>query len=106
LTRDPEKYKDKQVKGKVEFTSENPKQLISRLEKEGHKKVFLSVGAKVLSLFLKDQLVNEFILTLEPKIFGKGINMVEEGEFEVNLQLIEVNQLNDKGTLLLKYSVD
>ncbi len=104
LTREPSKYKADEIKGHVEFTDEQPNALIKRLEDEGVQKVFLSVGGGVSKLFFEQKLVTDFILTLEPFIFGQGIEMVGEGDFEVNLKLVSSEKLNNQGTILLNYT--
>ena len=105
LTRNRRKYKSDMVKGSLEFTSESPKDLIKRLEKQGYKEMLLVGGTEINSAFLKNSLVDELHLTIEPLIFGKGKNLVSEVEFEVALELLEVKKLNKKGTLYLIYSI-
>jgi len=79
--------------------------LVKRLESKGYKEALLTVGGKLSSLFFQKKLINEFYLTLEPKIFGKGIPMVAESDLDVSFQLQSSKKLNKKGSLLLKYSV-
>ena len=47
LTRQPERYNPKTVKGKLEFSDETPKQLVKRLTLLGHKKILL-VGGSII----------------------------------------------------------
>ena len=69
----------------------------------GYKSALLGGGAVINSLFLKYKLINEIILTIEPKIFGKGISLFSE-ENEINLELKEILKLN-KNSILIKYRV-
>ena len=105
LTRDPAKYESEKVDGQLEFSNEPVSDLIKRLGNQGYDKALLAVGGKISALFLQDKLINEFRLTLEPKMFGEGVNMIGEGNFEVEFKLDSMEKLNDKGTLLLTYSV-
>lgn len=105
MTRHPEKYKSKQVHGQLEFTNENPGQLIKRLEKERQDKILLVGGPHIATLFMKDQLIDELWLTLEPKIFGIGGNFVMDEKFDISLILLNSEIINDKGTLINKYKV-
>ena len=105
MTRDPKSYESEKIEGVLEFTNESPRELIDRLKKEGIEKSFLSVGGILVSLFLKEKLVDNFYLTLEPKIFGKGTPIVAETELEADFKLESIEKLNAKGTLLLKYKL-
>ncbi|MBI4009065.1 dihydrofolate reductase [Candidatus Roizmanbacteria bacterium] len=106
LTRDPEKYKKFKVTGQLEFTSESPQKLVSRMKKKGYKTMLVVGGGEINSLFFKTGLVDELYLTIEPKIFGEGRPLVSEEELDISLRLLSIKKLNSKGTLLLKYSVN
>jgi dihydrofolate reductase len=103
MTKNPIKYSDRSVKGQLEFLNESPKKLIEQLQSRGYKKMLLVGGGIINGLFLKQNLVDELYLTIEPKIFGSGKNIVEEQLLNINLQLINIKKLNKAGTLLLKY---
>ena len=103
LTSSPEKYKNEQIKGQLEFTSETPRQLYDRMI--DHPKMLLVGGSRVYSSFMKEGLVDEIYLTIEPVVFGEGKNLFAEGNFETKLKLESVERLNKKGTILLKYKV-
>lgn len=105
MTRHPEKYKHHAIPGQLEFTNEPPKQLVNRLKKEKYKNLTLVSGSQLTTAFLKDNLIDELWLTLEPKLLGKGNSLVQEEELDVTLKLLESKKLNDQGTLLLKYAV-
>ena len=105
ITRTPEKYESEKIPNKLEFTNENPKDLINRLENKGFQIGYLVGGANTNTEFFKQNLVTELWQTVEPKILGKGNGIIGEEEIEISLELIESKKLNDKGTLLLKYRV-
>ena len=105
MTRHPEKFKAREVPGHLEFSNEDPKKLINRLEKEGQERLLVVGGPQIATLFLKEQLIDELWLTLEPKIFGTGGNFVIEEKFDISLILINSERINDKGTLINKYRV-
>jgi dihydrofolate reductase len=63
-------------------------------------------GAVANALFLKAGLVNEIWLTVEPVIFGTGIDLFRGAEFDLHASLISVEQLNEGGTVHLKYRVN
>lgn len=105
LTRSPKKYSNKIVKGQLEFSNETPKKLVERMKTLGYKKMLLVGGSTINGLFLKQNLVNELYLTIEPKIFGFGKNIVEGQLLNVNMILKSVKKINNKGTLLLRYKI-
>jgi len=105
LTRTPEKYKQFAVNGQLEFSAESPQALLKRLEKAGYKKALLVSGGKVATSFFKEGLVDELLLTIEPKIFGTGEPLVQNENFDISLRLMSCTQLNDTGTLMLQYKV-
>lgn len=106
MTSNPAKYKLEEVSGQLEFTNEEPRDLVKRLEKKGYKKMLLVGGAGVNTSFFKQGLVDELLLTIEPKIFGKGKAIVTDEELNVRLKLLSIERLNKQGTLLLMYQVD
>lgn len=78
-----------------EFTlAENPKQALKILEEKGFKEVVLTGGSINNTSFAKENLIDEIILDIEPVIIGKGIRLFKEEEFQLNLKLIDVIQLN------------
>jgi dihydrofolate reductase len=104
LTSDPKKYEIEQIPNQLEFTSEQPHELIKRLE-QNYSSTLLVGGAEINSLFLKENLVNELWLTIEPKVFGKGNSLIGEKEIDINMKLLSIEKLNGQGTLLLRYAI-
>lgn len=105
ITRSPIKYKNQEKKGLLEFTSENPANLVQRLSSLGYKQMLLAGGGEINSFFLKEGLVDEIYLTIEPKIFGLGKSLFTEDNLNVNLMLKSVKRLNKSGTIQLIYAV-
>lgn len=104
LTRNPERYEQYKEVGQLEFSNEHPKELVSRLEKEGYTQMLLVAGSQVTTAFFEEKLVDELWLTLEPKMFGKG-KQILTGEMEIDVKLYNIEQLNQHGTLLLQYEI-
>lgn len=105
MTKEPLKYEKFNALGQLEFTSDSPVQLIQRFEKEGQELVLVAGGAHIATSFLKEQLVDELWLTIEPKIFGTGGNFVIDEKLDISLKLISCESVNDQGTLFTKYKV-
>lgn len=105
LTRNPEKYLDQSVVGQLEFSSETPKELVKRMTISNYKKILLVGGATINGLFLKNKLVNEFHLTIEPRLFGTGKSIADKQILNTKMRLISIKKINNAGTLLLKYKI-
>jgi len=105
MTRQPEKYRNLEVPGKIEFASESPVELAARFRSKGHKQMLVLGGPAVATSFLKEQLIDELWLTFEPKIFGTGGNLVTDVKLDISLHLIHVEKVNAQGTLITKYAV-
>jgi dihydrofolate reductase len=87
----------------VKWVNGEPQQVLEELETLGYKSALLGGGATINSLFLKNKLITEIILTIEPKIFGQGLSLFNE-DLDVNLKLLEIEKLNDN-TIMIKYQV-
>lgn len=105
LTRSPKKHLNQTIKGQLEFTDESPEKLVKKLSLLGYKKMLLVGGGTINGLFLKQNLVDELYLTIEPKLFGKGKNIIEEQLLNTSLKFVSVKKMNKIGTLLLKYKI-
>lgn len=95
--------KDKEnIKGELEYF-EDIKELLKSLENRGYKEAILCGGAEINSLFIKNNLISEIYITIEPKIFGNGINLFSETDLDIDLELIEIKKMNN--SCILKYKV-
>ena len=88
----------------VLFTSESPEKIIAQLATKGHTEAVIIGGTQTVSAFVKAGLVNEIILVVEPVLFGKGLPLVNDVEFEYKLSLLDVKKLSDN-TIQLRYEV-
>ena len=87
----------------VKWVSGEPEKVLEELEILGYKSALLGGGSTLNSLFLKNKLINEIILTVEPKIFGSGLSLFNE-DINADLELITMEKLNEN-TIMLKYKV-
>jgi dihydrofolate reductase len=105
MTRDPARYKKYEVPGLLEFTDNSPLQLIARYNNAGFNQMLIVGGPHLSTSFLKEQLIDELWLTIEPIIFGKGLNFALEEKLDINLRLISCEKVNERGTLITKYKI-
>ena len=87
----------------AEYTKESPEIIIQKLKDENYSEVAICGGSSIYSMFLKAGLINKIYLTVEPKLFGKGVPLFNEN-LEVNLRLVRTENLSDQ-TVLLEYDV-
>ena len=100
----PEPEKETSIPGSLEHTSALPQNILADLENRGYKEAIIGGGATINGLFLKNNLLDEIWLTVEPKIFGEGISLFRDAEVNLNLQLIEIVKLGEN-VVQLKYRV-
>lgn len=106
LTHAPEKYTAETVPGSLEFTKESPHEIVARMEERGYTQLLLVGGPVINSLFIEQGLVDELHLTIEPRLFGQGKNLISASDVSPRLILQNVERLNDQGTLYLVYAFE
>ena len=87
----------------VKWVSGEPEKVLNELENLGFKKALLGGGTGLNTLFLQKKLINEIILTVEPKIFGSGLSLFND-DFDINLELLELKKINNN-SYLVRYKV-
>jgi len=71
---------------------------------EPFRKVALLGGTQTYSYFLERDLIDELYLTIEPVVFGKGLNLFDcRDDLLMKFRLVSVRNLNETGTILLHY---
>lgn len=61
-------------------------------------------GTQTYTYFLEQGLLDEIYLTIEPLIFGRGLDLFESSkDLTTHFKLISTKQLNESGSLLLHY---
>ncbi|OGE81612.1 MAG: hypothetical protein A3H72_00985 [Candidatus Doudnabacteria bacterium RIFCSPLOWO2_02_FULL_48_8] len=84
----------------------NPKavDLLALIKRLGYKQVAVLGGQKVYSYCLEKGLLDELFLTIEPLIFGRGLNLLEIKKLpRQRVNLLSFKRLNSKGSALLHY---
>ena len=88
--------------GSVKFYTGKLKTLIDRLKSENGKNIFCDGGAEIVNELLKDNLIDEFIISVIPILVGNGIKLFKDGRPEQKLELISAKHF-DKGLTQLHY---
>lgn len=89
---------------RIEFTNLPPAELTHKLEKERVEKILLAGGPRLSAAFLKARLVNELLLTIEPKVFGGGLPVLDGDIGSPQLSLTSFERIGPE-TVLLRYHV-
>jgi dihydrofolate reductase len=100
----PENTDPKEYEG-AEITQDKPADLIKKLEERGFKEVAICGGSTIYTMFMKSNVVDTLYLTIEPILFGKGMNLFND-DLKYHLKLKSAQTSESTGTLLLEYSVD
>jgi dihydrofolate reductase len=95
MTRNPDAY---EVEG-VEFVNETPAELVARLRDEKVDELVVAGGAGVYSQFLDAELVDEVFLTVEPIVFGRGVDVCSM-DSSLDLKIENVRRLGQSSVLL------
>lgn len=89
--------------GRTTFVS-SPKEALAIMEKEGMKEIIIGGGSKLNAAFLKEGLINELYIDVEPWIFGNGIKLFADSNVQAKLKLIGM-QKTSENTLSLRYKI-
>lgn len=76
----------------VTFTAEEPRDFINRLRAVPGKNIWIIGGSQLLHSFLKERLMDEFIISQAPVLIGKGIPLFQELDFEMHFELKNVKR--------------
>lgn len=75
--------------------AKNPQEALKIVEGNGFKTALVGGGSSTNTSFLREALVDEIMIDIEPLLFGKGIPLFKQEEFDINLQLLAMKKLND-----------
>jgi dihydrofolate reductase len=82
----------------------SPKDALAAVRQKGFDEVVIGGGGTVNAGFLKDGLIDEISLDIDPLLFGKGIKLFADTDAEAKLELLQVDHLS-KNTIQLRYKV-
>lgn len=77
---------------------------LQKASQRGFHRVLLAGGSILNSAFLKERLIDEIIVNIEPYVLGKGIGIFAESNLERKLKLIGIIRLKS-GIIQLHYKV-
>ena len=95
MTRTPEE--SEKIEGVV-FTNKHPNEIVDEYKTKGQQSIVIAGGSSVYSEFIREGLVTDYFLTVEPVIFGNGVSLAS-GFDRVNLHLVETKKLGEQAVL-------
>lgn len=92
----------KPAMGTFKFYTGNLTQLVGQLKNESGKNIYCDGGAEVANELIKNDLVDEYIISIIPILLGSGISLFKDGRPEHKLELISSKPF-DTGLVQLHY---
>jgi len=88
--------------GSVKFYTGDLKSLVDKLKSENGKNIFCDGGSEIVHELLKNDLIDEFIISIIPILVGNGTKLFKDGRPEQLVELISTKQF-EKGLTQLHY---
>jgi dihydrofolate reductase len=78
----------------VEFVNEDIVSFTNKLKKQEGGNIWIVGGGELLHGFIKEKLVDEFIVTVAPTLIGTGISLFKEDDYQLELSLKGTRRFN------------
>jgi len=89
--------------GSIKFYTGSLKELVSNLKSKPGKNIFVDGGAEIINEMLKENLIDEFYISIIPILLGEGISLFKNGRPELKLKLVSATPYA-KGLVQLHYT--
>jgi|SRR5690606_20626499 dihydrofolate reductase len=88
--------------GKTTFYTGNLTELVQQLKSENGKNIYCDGGAEIINELLKNDLIDEFVISVVPVLLGKGTRLFKDGRPEQELELVNTKTF-ETGLSQLRY---
>ena len=88
--------------GKIKFYTGSPAELVRQLKSESGKNIYCDGGAELITELLRNDLIDEFIISVIPVLVGNGTRLFKDGRPEQQLELVNTKTF-DTGLTQLHY---
>lgn len=89
---------------KLQYIDPTKTSIKKLIREKKYKLIAILGGAQTYAYCLEKNLLDELYLTIEPIVFGKGINLFDNPKFlNKKFKLVSIKTLNKKGSILLCY---
>ncbi len=79
----------------VRFTSLPPSELLEKIRSEHSGNIWLMGGGEIISLFMKENLVDVYFVYIMPVLLGGGLKLFPEGFSETGLDFKSAGSIGD-----------
>lgn len=76
------------------FTDENPAALLKQLKSVDGKNIWICGGANLVQQLMRDELIDQYYISVIPAILGSGIRLFENVPKEIKLKLLKTQTYN------------
>lgn len=94
---------EKPDQGNVTFYTGDLNALVGKLKSEKGKNIYCDGGAEIINALLKNDLIDELIISIVPVLLGSGIKLFNDGRPEQLLEFVSVKSF-DTGLVQLHYT--
>ena len=88
--------------GKIQFYTGNLTEFVQKLKNQNGKNIYCDGGAEVINELLKNDLIDEFIISVIPVLVGSGTRLFNDGRPEQQLELV-LTKTFDTGLIQMHY---
>ncbi|WP_240475132.1 dihydrofolate reductase family protein [Neotamlana sedimentorum] len=88
--------------GKVKFYNGNLTELVQKLKNDSGKNIYCDGGAEIINELLKDDLIDDLIISVIPILLGNGTRLFKDGRPELLLEFVSTKTF-DTGLAQLHY---
>lgn len=90
--------------GKTKFYTGSLKELVLKLKQQQGKNIYCDGGAEIVHMLLKENLIDELIISVIPILLGNGTRLFKDGRPEQQLTLVSATSFSS-GLVQLHYEV-
>lgn len=76
----------------VDFVNEDVVAFTRKLKEQPGAKIWMVGGSDILDAFIKENLIDEYIITVTPHILGAGIPLFKENNPQIDLELVDAKR--------------
>lgn len=84
----------KPSKGNIQYYSGDLTQLVNELKKQPGKHIYCDGGSEIANELMKNELIDEYIISIIPTLLGDGIKLFKDGRPGLNLSLLTAKQFD------------
>ncbi|WPP49579.1 dihydrofolate reductase family protein [Catalinimonas niigatensis] len=88
--------------GKIKFYTGNLTELVHKLKSENGKNIYCDGGAEIINELLRNDLIDDFIISVIPVLLGNGTRLFKDGRPEQLLEFVTAKTF-DTGLTQLHY---